>query len=342
MKKSLFFVAAAAVVLASCSSDVKISENTVPVGSNQQREIAFSSVAHTLKHAPVINGVFPTTSTMQVTAFDADSARDFFGATEFSYSGANAIWKGGKYWPLSPATINFLAYAELEGTATWNATHPASAVSLAMDDNSSAQKDLMYACGTGTVTQNSNALEFPTNVPMAFKHAQAWVSFMADAYDATSGDKVTLDSIVLNGAKYSGTYAVTHHNYDKTKAQREADATKNGSVDGLWSNLGGAQNVKVPNWTPAAIAYDGSGDGVAVGDGLLIVPDEAATPDFTSFTIHYKLDGKAYSYTYTPASTNVAQANHYVYNIVFHLHEIEIHATVTPWADGGSTNVPVF
>ena len=184
MKKSLFFVAAAAVVLASCSSDVKISENTVPVGSNQQREIAFSSVAHTLKHAPVTDGVFPTTSTMQVTAFDADSARDFFTATTFSHS-AGTIWTGGKYWPLSPATINFLAYANFEGTsATWGTTHKASGVTLVMTDNKSAQKDLMYACGTGTVSQSDNALSFPANVPMAFKHAQAWISFMADAYVA--------------------------------------------------------------------------------------------------------------------------------------------------------------
>ncbi len=338
MKKSLFFVAAAAVVLASCSSDVKISENTVPVGSNQQREIAFSSVAHTLKHAPVTDGVFPTTNTMEVAAYDVTNSRDFFTATTFSHS-EGTIWTGGKYWPLAVDTINFLAYANFEGTsATWGFALPdtakAAGVTLVMTDNKTAQKDLMYAIGTGGVKQDNNALTFSTSVPMAFKHAQAWVSFMADAYDATSGGKVTLDSIILNGAKYAGTYIIRQTNYDKTTGQ---------TVAGAWTPSGDAQNVKVPNWTPAAIAYDGSGDGEPVGDGLLIVPDDVpAAPDFASFTIHYTLDGKAYSYTYTPDARNVDQAKHYVYNIVFHLHEIKIDASVTEWGNGGSTNVPVF
>ena len=42
MKKNLFFVAAAALMLASCSNDVKLDENTVPVGSNKQQEISFA------------------------------------------------------------------------------------------------------------------------------------------------------------------------------------------------------------------------------------------------------------------------------------------------------------
>ncbi len=343
--KKLFFFATAALVLASCNNDVTISENTALVGSNAQHEIALSSFAQRPKRAAVDGTTFPTGSAMQVTAFDADSARDFFDATEFTHD-AGTIWKGGKYWPLSPATINFLAYANFEGTsATWGTTHKASGVTLVMTDNKSAQQDLLYACGTGTVSQSSNTLSFPENVPMKFIHAQAWISFKADAYDATSGGKVTLDSIVLNGAKYSGTYTVTHNNYDKTKAQRDADATKNGSVDGLWSAWGGAQNVKVPNWTPAAIAYDASGDGVDVGDGLLVVPDnDPATADFTSFTIAYKLDGKAYKFTYTPATAaaqNVDQAKHYIYKINFHLHEILISASVDPW-DEDETAVPIY
>lgn len=348
MKKSLFFLAAAALVFASCNNDVKLDENKALVTSNQQKEIAFAPLSNTPKHAikrAAVDGTtFPTTADMQVAAYDVTNTRNFFTHTTFSYSGASNIWKGGKYWPLSAAYINFLAYANFNGTAgsetngaTW-ATDEASQVTLVMTDNKTAQKDLMYAIGNGEVTQSGNTLNFPTNVPMQFKHAQAWISFNADAYDATSGGKVTLQSITLNGAKYNGTYTVTQTNYDATSSQ---------SVAGAWNVTGSpTADVEVPNWTPAAIAYDDSGNGVAVGDGLMIVPDDNnATADFTSFTVAYTLDGNDYTYTYTPATAaaaNVDQAKHYIYNIVFHLHEIEIAATVLDWADQTPVDVPIF
>lgn len=345
MKKSLFFLAAAAaLVFASCNNDVKLDENKALVTSNQQKEIAFAPLSNTPKHAikrAAVDGTtFPTTADMQVAAYDVTNTRNFFTHTTFSYSGASNIWKGGKYWPLSAAYINFLAYANFNGTAgsetngaTW-ATDEASQVTLVMTDNKTAQKDLMYAIGNGEVTQSGNTLNFPTNVPMQFQHAQAWVSFYADAYDANSGGKVTLKSIRLNGAKYSGTYTISHTNYNATSSQ---------SVSGTWNVTGSpTADVEVPNWTPAAIAYDDSGNGVHVGDGLLIVPDDAVAGDFTSFTIAYTLDNNDYEYTYTPASTNVDQKKHYIYNIVFHLHEIEISATVTDWADQTPVEVPIF
>jgi len=343
MKKSLFLFATAALVLASCSNDVTISENTVPAGSNAQKEIAFTPLSNTpkraIRRAAVDGTTFPTDIAMKVAAYDVTNTRDFFGATTFSYD-AGTIWKGGKYWPLSAAYINFLAIANANADnatgVTWgtdDANYASKAV-VVMSDNKTAQRDMMYAIGNGEVTQTSNALSFPTNVPMVFKHAQAWISFYADAYDATSGGKVTLNSITLNGAKYNGTYTITHTNYNASSSQ---------SVAGAWSALGSTADVAVPNWSATAIAYDSEGDGVVVGDGLMIVPDDdAETADFTSFTVNYSIDGKAYNYTYTPAAKNVDQAKHYIYNINFHLHEILISATVTDWVDQTAVDVPIF
>ena len=341
MKKYLFLVSVAALTFSSCSD-----QSTEFVGdkvAQQAREITFAPLAQPTTRAAVDGTTFPTTSAMQVAAWDVTEGRNFFTHTPFTYSGGGTIWTGGKYWPLSAAYINFLAYTNFQGTAgsetdgaTW-ATNEASQVTLVMSDNKSAQKDLMYAIGSGEVTLSGNALTFPTNVPMVFKHAQAWISFNADAYDATSGGRVTLQSITLNGAKYNGTYTVTQSNYNASSSQ---------SVAGAWSSLGSTADVAVPNWTPAAIAYDSSGDGVVVGDGLMIVPDDnAATADFTSFTIAYTLDGNDYTYTYTPATAaaaNVDQAKHYIYNINFHLHEILISATVTDWDDQTPVAVPIF
>ena len=339
MKKILFIMSVAAVAMTACTN-----ESTEFVGETQQaREIAFKPLAQPATRAAVDGTAFPTANAMQVAAYDITNSRNFFTRTTFSYSGAGTIWTGGKYWPLSAAYINFLAYTGFQGTAgsethgaTW-ASDEASQVILVMTDNKTAQKDLMYAIGNGQVTQSDNSLTFPTNVPMVFKHAQAWISFKADAYDATSGGKVTLNSITLNGAKYNGTYTINHTNYN---------ANENQSVAGAWSALGSTADVAVPNWSAAAVAYDDSGDGVDVGDGLLIVPDDVPeTADFASFTINYTLDGNTYEYTYTPATDaakNVDQAKHYIYNINFHLHEILISATVTDWVDQTPVAVPVF
>lgn len=335
MKKTIFLFSVTALALVSC-----VKTQDAYVGAPETRQIVLRPLAQPVTKAAISGTVF-TPDSMKVAAWDVTHSADFFTETKFVKGENQTTWKGGKYWPLSPVTINFLAYAELTGEATWDISNDetsqqANGVVLAMTDNSTAQKDLMYAIGTGSVEQpdNGNALTFPGNIGMAFKHAQAWVSFKADAYDDASGGKITLNSITLNGAKYSGTFTVTHTNYNASTGQ---------SVAGAWdpSSLGLAKDVAVPGWTAAAVAYDGQG-GVAVGDGLLIVPDDDNTQgDFTSFTINYSLGGHAYEYTYTPTSTNVEQAKHYIFNICFHLHEIEIAASVENWTSTASTAVPV-
>ena len=337
MKKIYLTLCVAALALVSC-----VKTNDVYTGTPESRQIAFSPFALNATKAPIDGTTFSPES-MQVAAYDVTNSRDFFAATAFTKDNVSGTWKGGKYWPLSAARINFLAYAELNNTegssATWDVvegetSEKASGVVLVMADNKTAQSDLMYAIGTGAVTQDGNSLLFPDNVPMVFKHAQAWISFYVDAYDATSGGKVTLNSITLNGAKYNGTFTVTHANYNAASEQ---------AVSGAWGSLGSTADVAVPGWTPAAVAYDEEGDGVVVGNGLLIVPDDdSETADFSSFTIAYTLDGNNYTYTYTPDARNVDQAKHYIYNINFHLHEIEIAASVTDWVDQSPVAVPIF
>lgn len=334
MKKSLFILAASAFVLAGCNNDVTLDENVALAGSNAQKEIAFTTIAQTPKYGPrraPVDGTTFTPTTMEVAAYDATAQKNFFGATTFTKD--VTTWKGSKYWPFAPATINFLAYTELTaGSATWNATNPASAVTLAMGDNKTAQKDLMYACGTGTVSQTGNALTFPTNVPMTFKHAQAWVKFTVTAGDAASASAITVNKITLNSVSCQGTYTVTHTNWDQTKVARDADASKNGSVAGEWTEYSTyAGNID-------AVASDGySALSTSVQDyaSLMVVPNQG----IASFTINYTVDGNTYNYTYTPASTSLSQSTKYTYNITLTLHEIEIAPDVTDWADGGSTAV---
>lgn len=344
MKKNLFFVAAAALMLASCSNDVKLDENIVPVGSNKQQEIAFAPLAKKPNRKPAeaadtyqyaIDGTsFPHDLNLYVAAYMVEpTAGNYFAGTQFVYNEGKANWAGAtaKYWPLSECYINFLAYANVTGTAAFNNTTPASAAVITQGDNSSAQTDLMYAIGNGAVTKPSSVLVFPATVDMQFKHAQAWMDFYVKA-NSTTETAITINSITLKGAKYSGTYTITHANYNAKTSQ---------SVSGVWSELGEAANVAVPGWTPAALTTSF----VQVGHGLLVVPDNnAATNDWTGFVVNYTVGGNTLNYEYTAGdapAANLDQAKHYVFNLTFNLHEILVEASVADWTDASPVAVTI-
>lgn len=332
--KKLFLFSVVALALGACSNDDVVTENTK---ANQPKEISFAPIAQPSTRAAVDGATFPEIA-MKVTAYDAEKDGVFFDATSFAKS--SSTWKGGKYWPFAPATINFLAIANAnadnETGVTWG-SNKADQVEIVMSDNSTAQRDLMYACGTGSVTQSTNALTFPTNVPMEFKHAQAWVKFnVMAANDASTA--ITVNSITLNSVSCNGTYTVTHANWDKTKAQRDAAdpaGSLNGSVSGVWSaysaGAGSKAVIKAAGYSALTTSEQAFGD-------LMVVPDQG----MTTFTINYTIDGNTYNYIYTPASTTLAQATKYVYNITFNLHEIEIAPYVADWADGSTTAVNVY
>lgn len=315
MKKVLFLASLAAMAMTSCTS-----ESNEYVGDNTPKEIAFMPINQkaTRGTGAILNGTFPTTSAIQVAAYDAQKPANFFDAATFEYDNGLNLWKcsTSKYWPLSPATINFLGYANFTGTsATWGNPNNASAVTLVMTDNKTEQNDLMYAVGQGKVTQAGNAMVIPEKVDMVFTHAQALLSFNVKASSASS---ITLKKITLNNAIYSGTLAIVNDNYNQTTAQAVTSAT----------------------WTPEAptATYDIYNDTYNVNTSLqtiknfMVVPHPSAT-SFDSFTLTYAIGGNDYTYTFTPANRNLQKATKYVYDITFNLHEILIDASVTPWTD---------
>lgn len=335
MKKYLYLIPVAALAMTACTNE---SNEYVGNGSaNQPNEIALFAVAQPSTRAAIDGVTFPEI-TMMVTAYDAEKPGVFFDATEFAKD--ETTWKAGKYWPLAPATINFLAIANAnadnEAGVTWG-TNKADQVTIVMSDNSTAQRDLVYACGTGSVTQSTNDLTFPGNVPMTFYHAQAWVKFTVKASTSTEASAITVNSITLNNVSCAGTYTVTHANWDKTKAQRDAAVPAgdlNGSVSGVWSaysaSAGSKAVIKAAGYSTLSTSEQAFGD-------LMVVPEQG----MATFTINYTVDGNTYNYTYTPASTTLAQRTKYVYNITFKLHEIEIAPEVSDWATGSTTNITV-
>ena len=337
MKKSLFFLATAALVLASCENDQLLDKNTGLTDANQPQEIAFKALSSTpkraIKRTPVEGTGFPTGQDMYVAAYDATKGQDYFAQTTFD-EGTTGLWKANppKYWPMNAATLNFLAYTGVPSGSYFNATHPAQDLTITLADNTTNQYDLMYAAGRQSRALNTAA----SNVAMNFKHALALIKFeVQTAADYSYGEPkqypLAITSIVLTGAHYSGTYTINNaSNYNSTNSDFSG-------LKGAWSSVSTQANVtRTPTFANLTTSFQ------QVGDGILVVPDEDDdTDDYTKFTINYTLDGKAYSYDYIPTDLDVHQAKKYTFQITMTLNEIIIAPTVTNYVEENDNTVTI-
>lgn len=320
MKKFFFMAAAATALFAACNK-------TEVVYTDGPQEIAMFAVSNTATKAPVEGTDYPDDN-MQVAAYLAsDTPGNYFGQTTFvKGTGTTYVGSPTKYWPVTGATINFLAVSEAKTpavtTITFDTTTPASAAEVVLADNSSAQYDLMYAAGQGVKT-NSN----PAAVDMVFKHALSWICFDVKAAEA---DKITVKSITLNGAVYNGTLELENEEYDETNTYESVNA----SVTPSWSSKGGAKNVLVSDDD-----YICTDSYVSYGTGLLVVPNTATT---AGFTIVYSTGAGDITYTanFTQPAGGWVAGKKYTYQISFGaLAEIKINPTVTDWVSGEGETV---
>lgn len=322
MKKFLFMAAAASMIFAACNK-------TEVVYTDGPQEIAMFAVNNVATKAPVTNAIFPKDN-MRVAAYlagDVAVAGNYFEGTLFTDSDSDGIYTGGRYWPVTNATLNFLAVSEPKEnspvTITFNNTTPASAATVELADNSEKQYDLLYAAGQG---KKSNSA--PGNVSMVFKHALSWVNFKVKANEA---DKITVKSITLNGAIYDGKLSLTNNSHNATTSYLSEAA----NVVANWGVKEEAEN-NIPVFSGSHVCTTTYNDMNATG--LLVVPNKATT---AGFTIVYSIDG-AGDITYTtsfnePTGEEGWKAGYkYTYNISFgDLNEIKIAPTVTVWDQNG-------
>ena len=363
MKKFFLLVPVAALAMTACTS-----ESNEFVGDSQQqaREITFSPLSQKATRAAGISNTnygyvdgtaFNTSWGMTVSAYDVTHSRQLFDGTNFKYNYANGAsgashgyWAGeedkAQYWPLSAAQINFLAiaHANVDNSTgvTWTQNNtPTHQVVVVMSDNyaiGSAQRDFMYAIGSGEVTQVGNVLGFPEKVDMSFKHTQAYLVFNLKAADAAS-TAITITDVKIKGARTSGTATI---------ARTNAGTYNDAATSLYWESTGyhtNASTLESVTATQTAISTALTQSPVEMGH-LLVVPNMTAANTFaeggfTSFEISYTLAGNAYTYEYTPATTLLQAGKKYIYDITFKLHEIYVNPSVTDWEDGGTTFVEV-
>lgn len=378
MKKIFLIAASAMMVLASCTKVViNYPEDAQP------QEIAMFAVNKKATKAPVANeGTFPKDYGMKVAAYLASGAQDnnsgftaggdYFDGTLFTFTNVSEasknIWTGGKYWPVSTSTINFLAVAmqpsgnspytgsvssvvfgEKVGGATNNSNFTKQAVVTFANNQTTAnnynQFDLMYAAGQGTHTEGQSY----SDVTMSFKHALSWIKFTV-ATNVTCSLKV--NSIRLSKASYGGTLTISNTNFNST------DATKveTGDYTVVWTDPTSAANVYVPG-TANAIAskLDVTTTQQSFGNGLLVVPVNYSGVEDSSrptITINYTMNQGNGDYTFERTieipKINWEANKIYTYALTITLQKIEIEPNVGDWLTydndgeaGNNDNIPV-
>jgi len=343
--KKLFLFSVAALAFCACSSDEVVSENKP---TYEPKEISFSPLNKVNTRAAVQGTTFPISNTMEVRAYQTlptAGAGDYFEKTTFSYQYLNgavdatnnpSYWGGNtpRYWPLGAASLNFFAVSGAGVTAsdiTIADALASAAVSYKTTGNTSAstyssttQSDIMYAFGRQSVGVSGNTLTFPA-VDMVFKHALALIKFQVKAGNAAS-EAITITSIVVNGAKYTGSLSLTN-NAPVTATSGDVTTTVSWTPDGV------VDNVTVNN--SAIGALDDTdfkpADGGAEGSWACAMIVPGTGNGISNFVINYTLNGKAYSYTYNPSLANTVAGTVYTYKITMTLHEIQISPTVTEW-----------
>lgn len=356
MKKYYVIAALAAMFLVACNKETTLSN--VP---EAEQEIAIRTLGIDTKSA-INSTAFPEGYDMLVSAYKnvgthkgEDVSADYFEGIQFAKN--ETTWKsikGPKYYPID-GTLDFLAVASagikdpskgIVPTCVWGeSSNVAKKVVLTVLDNSVKFDDLLFASANA---QGSSA----SGTAMTFNHAMSSVVFVASsnvAYNAESNVGITINSITVDGAKYSGTLTVSN----------PAAGGSTGDLSAVWSGLGSAQtHVNARVWaaantgvktdepalsglhlttTPAPLTGDGA---KPFGEAYVILPEQAAVPFTINYTVH---NGKNASgtapqnntveYQYTPASGTWQMGKKYVYNITITLTEIQIVPTVVDWAN---------
>lgn len=274
--------------------------------------------------AAVADDKFPTSYKMMVAAYlAAGDATPGVYFTDKTFSKNGDTWTGGQYWPVSAATLNFVAIApQIDGNVTTtisgtSATKPGVAT-VTIANNETNQNDVMYAVGHSAKTAGQQ----PANVIMVFKHALSWVNF---TFNTTNTTDVTIkiNSVKINGAAYNGTLKVTSTNYTNTN-QQEATTEWDGTPTKL-------NNIAVPGADNGLVLNTTTSDYQLFGAGLLVVPDVQATNFVINYTITQS-DQVEHTFDYTYALTSDWDAaKKYTYAVNITLSEIEIDPSVTPW-----------
>ncbi len=273
MRKNLFILAAAALALASCSSDETTAVNDSVANAN---EINFRALANgiTRTNAPGVKSAFASGDKMNVYAnwyngtsnvkyFQADFTSD---ASTFSPSTTGATY----YWPAVAAD------KAMTFTAVWGATQTSGTAgeiaNYSPDADVAKQMDVLVARHVSTTKENP--------VAMNFRHTLSQVIVKAKSENANV--KVVISGVQIGYVDKTGTFQL-----DRTSAYGSTDVREkkeDGDVGnettyfvaipkGKWSNTAATAASSCYTQTLASsVAFEGTATAQAIGSPWILLP----------------------------------------------------------------------
>ena len=202
----------------------------------------------------------------------------------------NGSWVVGGFWPAVDDNTPVTFYAYSNGTYNDNSGTPY--ISFSMDENASAQHDLLVA--TNTVSYN----EHHGKVPLTFDHACAAVAFNVQITNKLKTDKLsnsslTINSIVLRNVNNTGRYY-----FGGTPA---------------WQNVSGSAYYTL---TSGNITVDTEAQALS-SNYLFVIPQssEANGTTGTYLDVTYTFSGQKKTSATIPLSVNWEAGSKYTINI---------------------------
>ena len=353
MRKSLFIIAATALVISCASNDIKNDIAPTPIGFTkvyvENGTKAITTGAYTTANFETLGNTFgvfgyKTTPTQSNYLSFNDVEVEFKAGHTVSTNGYDAVndWEYSPlvYWDKNATSYSFYAYAPHESDFTGTAalaSNSAEAFSISgfqqATTSNAAMIDLMTDLTThspygGTIGQN--------DVAFGFKHILSNITVRMAVADALKSDyasnPVTVVSVTIGAVKMDGSYAYDTNAYKWTLAATPTTHTFSGtqtSGNVFGSNVLSSRTTGFTN--------------VPGLDNLLFVP-QSVDADY-KIEIEYKIANETYETSILLSefknSSNAALATwvsgyKYTYDIVIGPTPILFDVTgVTDWSDGG-------
>ena len=270
MKKNLLFLAAAAVALASCSSD-----ETVEV--NQGDAISFRPLVNNVTraadaHFDVDGDRFKVTAFPQGTTSTAYFSNVVFEGTSGTFTST-----GGKYYWPSGTNLDFYAWAPAAQSDDY------SSINVTVASAAASQIDLVYAktmdwgkAALQTGTPSGHLIDGTTvhGVTLNFRHAESKV--VIKLKNTNSNLDITVKNVTIGNVSGSGTFSIAETNTDTKDAS---------TISSGWGSLGAATASYSQDITPAVFS-----SATQAGAEMILIPQT-----LTNATAYYNEGSAAVS-----------------------------------------------
>lgn len=252
-----------AAMLASCSNDVTTAVNTT---LNAPQEITFRTTADRMTRATATTTATITTNGFTAEAWKNSDHSAYFAATAFTNSGGSFVAASKPQWP--DYNLDFIGWYPALDTyfahSAWNT------FTFVPNTTIASQTDYVI----GAVLNQTKAV---SGVPMIFKHLGSWIE--VKVYNSKGNNtynyKTTVSGWKIGYLYNGGVYTITGSTADASTL----------STTGTWdySTYAKADGSTVPTsysetFTDVVMtndgAYDTSGEALAVGNAMIIVPQE--------------------------------------------------------------------